>query len=254
MDIVLITQRDPFYLAEYFEYLLKHLPSHSNIVGSVVFDVAPFGKRKSILEQAKETYHIFGFSFLFRYGIKFLLNKFDKTKKIECILSKYGVPVIQLEKRINHKDSIEKIKAFQPDLLISVAGNQIFKKPIIELAPKGCLNLHTALLPKYRGLMPTFWVLKNREKETGVSVFFVDKGIDSGPIIVQKKVRIGNETQAELIRLTKKIGMDAIIEAINKVHDGNFDLIENKDCDMTYYSKPTRKDVDVFLGNGKRFF
>ena len=66
-------------------------------------------------------------------------------------------------------------------------GNQIFKKQIIELAPKGCINLHTALLPKYRGLMPTFWVLKNNEKYTGVSVFFVDKGIDSGPIIVQRK-------------------------------------------------------------------
>ena len=51
------------------------------------------------------------------------------------------------------------------------------KKQIFNLAPKGCLNLHTALLPKYRGLMPTFWVLKNNETHTGVSVFFVDKGI-----------------------------------------------------------------------------
>jgi len=55
------------------------------------------------------------------------------------------------------------------------------------LAPKGCLNLHSALLPKYRGLMPSFWVLKNNENKTGVSVFFVDKGIDSGPIFSAKK-------------------------------------------------------------------
>ena len=69
----------------------------------------------------------------------------------------------------------------------------------------GCINLHTALLPKYRGLMPTFWVLKNNEKNTGVSVFFVDEGIDSGPIIVQKNISIGNMTQQELIVKTKKL-------------------------------------------------
>ena len=82
-------------------------------------------------------------------------------------------------------------------MLVSILGNQIFKRKLIDLAPKGCINLHTALLPKYRGLMPTFWALKNNEKNTGVSVFFVDEGIDSGPIIIQKKVVI------ELIRHNK---------------------------------------------------
>ena len=83
---------------------------------------------------------------------------------------------------------MDTIKYYEPDLLVSILGNQIYREPIINLASNGCINLHTALLPKYRGLMPSFWVLRNGEYYTGVSVFFVDEGIDSGPIIVQKKV------------------------------------------------------------------
>lgn len=139
-------------------------------------------------------------------------------------------------------------------MLISIAGNQIFKKELIDLAPEGCLNLHTALLPKYRGLMPSFWVLKNNEEYTGVSVFFVDKGIDSGPILVQEKIKIGSRTQEELIRETKKMGMDAIIKAIQKIQEGNYDLIPNSDDEMTYYSFPTRDDVKEFNKAGKKFY
>jgi len=133
-------------------------------------------------------------------------------------------------------------------------GNQIFKKQIIELAPKGCINLHTALLPKYRGLMPTFWVLKNNEKYTGVSVFFVDKGIDSGPIIVQEKVEIGNMTQEALIKYTKKIGMECISKSIDLIEKDKVELIENDADQKTYFTFPTNIDVKVFKSNGKKFF
>ena len=137
---------------------------------------------------------------------------------------------------------------------MSLQGNEIFKKPLLDLAPKGCINLHTAMLPKYRGLMPTFWVMKNNEKYTGVSVFFVDEGIDSGPIIVQEKVEIGNSTQAQLIMRTKKIGMKLIVKAVNLITENNLVLLPNPESEKTYYSFPTRKDVIEFKKIGKRFF
>ena len=102
--------------------------------------------------------------------------------------------------------------------------------------------------------MPTFWVLKNNEIFTGVSVFFVDEGIDSGPIIVQKKVKINNLTQIQLIKKTKHLGMQAIAEAIDLIKTGNFKLIENSDNEKTYFSFPTRADVLVFKKLGKNFF
>jgi methionyl-tRNA formyltransferase len=142
------------------------------------------------------------------------------------MLNKYNIPVITLKGSINSKQSLETIKSYNPDLLVYIAGNQIFKQPLIDLAPKGCLNLHTALLPKYRGLMPSFWVLKNGEKETGVSVFFVDKGIDSGPILVQKRIPITDAlTQSHLIKISKRTGMDAVIEAVKLIQRGDYVLI-----------------------------
>lgn len=254
MNILILTQDDPFYLAQQLDYLFDRIPKGAKIAGCVVFDVSPFGKKESIVEKALKTRKIFGNGFFLRYGMKFLRSKISSSYKVERILEKHGIEKIEIEGSINSESSLQKLKSYDPDLLISIAGNQIFKKPLIELAPEGCLNLHTALLPKYRGLMPSFWVLKNDETHTGVSVFFVDEGIDSGPILVQKKVEIGNRTQEELIQYTKKMGMDAINEAIEKIQKGGYDLIPNPDEESTYFSFPTREDVKEFKKIGKRFY
>ncbi len=254
MKIVIITQDEPFYLTDSLNYLFNNLPKHSKVVGCVVNDVSPFGKKETFLEKAKKTYNVFGLKFFIHYSIKYIKNRFDTSQNLTGLLERYNIPKIILTEPINNKVSVEIIKSYKPDLLVSILGNQIFKEPIINLAPKGCINLHTALLPKYRGLMPTFWVMKNSEKYTGVSVFFVDKGIDSGDIIVQKRVEIGDRTQEELIRYTKKIGMEAIIEAIDLIEKDKVNLIENNASKMTYFSFPTKNDVQEFKKIGKRFF
>lgn len=254
MRIVIITQNEPFYLAENIKYFLNILPSHSSVVGCVVNDVSPFGKKESFLKKAKKTFSIFGYKFFIHYTLKYLSSKLSSRMNLLKLLNSYDIPIIKLNKSINHSESVGLIRNYQPDLLISILGNQIFKSPIINLAPKGCLNLHTALLPKYRGLMPTFWVLKNNEAYTGVSVFFVDEGIDSGPIVVQKRFKIENRTQEELIKETKILGMQAIAEAIDLIENDNVTLIENSDSEKSYFSFPTRNDVTEFLKAGKRFF
>ena len=254
MKIVIITQNEPFYLADNLSYLMEIMPKHSKIVGCVVNDVSPFGKREGFVQKAKKTYDIFGLKFFMHYSLKFIRSKLQRSKKISNVLNNFDIDRIVLNKHINHPESVKSIKKYDPDLLISILGNQIFKEPIIDLAPKGCLNLHTALLPKYRGLMPTFWVMKNDEEFTGVSVFFVDKGIDSGPIVVQEKVKIGNKSQEELIKHTKKIGMESIAKAVDLIEKDQINLIENNDVEETYYSFPERKDVIDFVSKGKRFF
>lgn len=255
MNIVLITQDEPFYLAKNLNFLLSKLPDHSKVTGCVVLSPSPYGKRKSFIQKANETRKVFGNSFFLHYSMKFVLSKFKHRTKVLKVLDNYNIPAIFLDKNINHKDSLELINSHKPDILISVLGNEIFKKPLIELAPKGCLNLHTALLPKYRGLMPTFWVLKNNETKTGVSVFYVDEGIDSGNIIIQKEVDIPvGTTQAELIDKTKHIGMQAILESIDLIKHNKVVEIENNDEEATYYSMPKREDVIEFLKTGKKFY
>jgi len=253
MRLVIITQNEPFYLSQNLNYLINNLKNNHEFVGVVISDVSPFGKKESFIKKAFKTKKIFGLNFFIYYSIKFLFSKIF-TISVRTLLNKFNIPEIIIDGSINSKKNIELINSYNPDLLISILGNQIFKKPLLDLAPKGCINLHTAMLPKYRGLMPTFWVMKNNEKYTGVSVFFVDEGIDSGPIIVQEKVEIGNSTQAQLIMRTKKIGMKLIVKAVNLITENNLVLLPNPESEKTYYSFPTRKDVIEFKKIGKRFF
>ncbi len=253
MNVVIITQNDPFYLSDNLNYLLNNLPSRAHICGCVLFKASPFGEKKSFIGKISSTISIFGVAFFIHYAFRYCLKKFFSLTP-KKVLQKHKIPIIDLPNNINHTNSIDQIKSFKPDLLVSILGNQIFKDRIINLAHKGCLNLHTALLPKYRGLMPSFWVLKNNEKETGVSVFYVDEGIDSGPIIVQKKFDIDERSQADLIKYSKKIGMDAIIEAIDLIINDSVNLIPNPDNEKTYFSFPSREDVLEFKRIGKKFF
>jgi methionyl-tRNA formyltransferase len=96
--------------------------------------------------------------------------------------------------------------------------------------------------------------LRHNEKYTGVSVFFVDEGIDTGPILVQEKVEIGNRSQEALIKHTKQIGMECIIKSVEKINSGDYTLIPNPDEDMTYFTFPTSEDVKAFYKAGKKFF
>ncbi|MDB4779796.1 formyltransferase family protein [Akkermansiaceae bacterium] len=254
MKILIITQDEPFYLAKNLSYLIKNLPSSVTVVGCIVTDVSPFGKKEGFLAKAKKTFEVFGCMFFLRYSARFLFSRMNSRAKIIHVLADSGIPRIKLEYSINSKASLAKIKSYEPDLLVSIMGNEIFKKELINLAPKGCINLHTALLPKYRGLMPSFWVLRNQEKETGVSVFFVDEGIDSGPIIIQRRLQLEGLTQEKLIRKSKKLGMDAIVEALELIERDAVDLIPNDDRKKSYFGFPTRADVDEFRRKGKKFF
>ena len=253
MKILIVTQNEPFFLRENLKYLLNKLPENIVIVGVVLTKVSPFGKRESFIKKAVKTKKIFGTSFFLYYSFKLIHNLIFK-QSLKNFLIQNKIPIIKIKGSINSKYNIESLKNYSPDLILSILGNQIFKQPLINLAPKGCINLHSAFLPKYRGLMPTFWVLKNKEDYTGVSVFFVDEGIDSGPIIVQEKIKIGNKTQHQLIRETKKKGMDLIIKAINMINNDELKLIANPNSEKSYYSFPTREDVKCFRKAGKKFF
>jgi methionyl-tRNA formyltransferase len=254
MRIVLITQDDPFYLPGNLDYLLKHMPETTEVVACVVSNVSPFGKKESFLAKARRTYDVFGAGFFLHYSFEYLAAKLPGRISVRDVLQKHGVAELAITGSLNSEESLDTLRNLTPDLLISIAGNEIFRKPLIELAPRGCLNLHTALLPKYRGLMPSFWVLKNGEKETGVSVFYVDEGIDSGPLLVQERIDIGNMTQRELIQESKATGMRAMLKAIEKIRDGDTETVPNDDAESTYFSFPTRKDVREFRQSGARFY
>jgi len=257
MRIIIVTQDEPFYLGKHIDYLFCSLPAWVNICGVVILGASPFGKAESFWKRAKKTLDVFGLVFFLRYSSKYIKAKFiDRRFLIKNIIRKYGLDEIKLPTEdINAKKCLELFANFKPDLIISIMANQIFRKDILSLPKYGCINLHMALLPKYRGLMPTFWALKNNEKETGVSVFFMDEGVDTGEILIQKRIPIEtNDSLEVLINKTKKAGMDAILEAINLIKSCQYNTIKNLTEKGSYYTFPTKNDVREFLCVGKKFW
>lgn len=253
MKIIIITQDSPFYLYEALGYFFKSLPKNHSIIACITPPPSPFGKRNNFVNKAIKTKKVFGLRFFLFYSLKFFKNKLT-GKTVKRVLKQNNIPNPKFTGSLNSPENLKKIKKLQPDLLISILGNEIFKKQLIQLAPKGCINVHSSLLPKYRGLLPTFWVLKNNELFTGVSVFYVDEGIDSGPIILQQKIAINNMTHLELIKTTKKLGINLILKSIDLIEKNNVNLIDNPDKNKSYYSFPTRSDVLEFKKAKKSFY
>ena len=253
MRLLIVTQDDSIFLPEIITKLLSDLPKHHTVVGAVCSSTNPFGKKTNFFAKAIKTLQVFGMRFFLDYSLKFLTRKFFKRLSVRKVFKQAGIPILDLATSINDESSLHTISGTGPDLIISIAGSEIFKRKLIDIPTNGCLNIHTSLLPKYRGLMPSFWVLLNNEQETGVSVFYIDEGIDSGPIIKQQSINIENMTQKELIKTTKYIGINLLIEAIEDIESNNVKLVSNDDSDATYYSFPTREDVEAFVRSGKKF-
>ena len=254
MRLVILTQDERSVLPEAIDYLLRRLDQDVEVVGAVIFSASPFGKSESVLTKVKKVVSIFGLRFAIQYSLASAAQIFFGRGSVKHVLSEHGVEIIKAGENINSSQELEVLASYDADIFVSITGNQIFKRPLIDLPKLGILNLHTALLPKYRGLMPTFWVLKNCEKETGVSVFWVDEGIDSGPIVAQKRILLcPTISQRALVKATKILGMEAIIEAINKSKTGDESVISNDDQQSSYYKFPSTEDVREFRKNASFF-
>ncbi len=97
---------------------------------------------------------------------------------------------------INGLESVAFARSLRPDILFSFYYRRLIRKPLLELPPKGCLNLHGSLLPRYRGRCPVNWVLVNGEKETGVTLHYMTPRPDDGDIVGQERIVIGDDDTA----------------------------------------------------------
>ena len=108
---------------------------------------------------------------------------------VKSLALKLNLPVLQPERARDEK-FIDELHALKPDLIAVVAYGHILPQTILDLPKFGCLNVHTSLLPKFRGAAPIQWAIANGETETGVTVMKMDAGLDTGPIISQRRTTI----------------------------------------------------------------
>ena len=138
---------------------------------------------------------------------------------------------------------------------MSVSCPQIFDRPLIDLPPRGCINVHGAILPNYRGIMPSFWMLANGEREAGVSVFFVNQDVDAGELCGQRvfETRPG-ETLDAFLRRSKAIAADLLLAVLREIEEGTVSRAPLDLAMGSYFSWPDRQVVRRFQAAGGRLW
>ncbi|HVP65663.1 MAG TPA: methionyl-tRNA formyltransferase [Anaeromyxobacteraceae bacterium] len=112
------------------------------------------------------------------------------------------------------------LAAESPDLLVVVAYGRILGRDLLELAPHGAVNVHASLLPRYRGAAPIQWAIAGGEAETGVTIMQMDEGLDTGHVLLQRALPIGEDDAQALSRRLSVLGAEALVEALELLQAG----------------------------------
>lgn len=140
---------------------------------------------------------------------------------------------------------IAELKKYQADLFVVVAF-RILPPEIFQLPPHGSINLHASLLPKYRGAAPINWAIIRGEKETGVTTFFIQQKVDTGNLILQRSLPIGdNETAGELHDRLAGLGAEALLETVNLVAEDCVQLTFQNESQATSAPKIFKEDCKI---------
>lgn len=137
--------------------------------------------------------------------------------------------------RLKNIEFMERLRAMRPDYIVVASYGKILPPEILELPARAPLNVHPSLLPKYRGAAPVPWTLINGEKETGVTIFEMDEGMDTGQILYQVKTEINPDENAEtLLRRLSFLGAEALDKTINLMEGGEITPVPQNHSEATY--------------------
>jgi methionyl-tRNA formyltransferase len=163
-------------------------------------------------------------------------------KGMKNIAQEKGVPVFQPES-VNTPESVEQLKALQPDLLVVAAYGQILKPEVLASAKHGGINVHASLLPKYRGAAPIAWAIYHGEKQTGVTIIQMTPQLDAGGMIAQETVDIGpDEMAGELEARLAPRGAKMAVQAIAQIVAGTAKPIKQDQSQVTKAPKLKKED------------
>ncbi len=151
---------------------------------------------------------------------------------IKIKAKEFGIPVLQ---PIKIKESIEEVLAFKPDLIVTAAYGQLIPDAILNSPKYRCINVHASLLPKYRGGAPIHMAVINGEKETGITIMYMEKKMDSGDILTQKVLPIAiKDTTSDLFDKLEQVGKELLKETLPKLINGELTPIPQNEDDVTF--------------------
>lgn len=158
--------------------------------------------------------------------------KLFPTPVKECAMS-YNIPVFQPVK-LRDGTALAQIRELAPELIVVAAYGRILPQDILDAPAKGCINVHSSLLPRYRGAAPINWAILNGDTETGVTIMHMAAALDAGDIIAREKTPIGpDETAPELFGRLAELGGKLLVETVAKIENGTATRTPQDDSQMT---------------------
>jgi methionyl-tRNA formyltransferase len=207
--------------------------------------------RKSFISSVFKMIREASFRFCFNRFLEVLRYKLDKNiedvirGKLNCVYFKTN--------DVNSDLSIAKISSFCPDLIISTFTMHIVGREVINIPQIATIGTHPSILPSYRGLEVFFWQLANGEKESGVSVFYLDEKIDSGSLILLERFSIINDTVDSLYKKLTKITTEQLNKAVEMLLNGKKITLIKTEEKNSYFKMPTKEAYRKFVERGCRW-
>lgn len=152
----------------------------------------------------------------------------------------YGIKVLQPNK-ITDEDFYNELRSIAPEFIVVVAYGKILPEKILSLPKFGCINVHASLLPKYRGAAPIQWALINGEKVTGITTMLMDKGLDTGDILLRSELEIKADDNSEtLFKRLSELGAKTLIDTIKGMREGKIKPVPQ--TGKASYAPPLKKE------------
>lgn len=137
-----------------------------------------------------------------------------KMPPVKTLALELGIPVMQPEK-LRAPEAMEQLREWKPELIVVTAFGQILKKDVLDLPRFGCINVHASLLPRWRGAAPINAAILHGDEETGVTIMKMDVGLDTGPMLAKRSVRLSaDDTAGSVAETLSQLGADLLIEAL----------------------------------------
>lgn len=174
----------------------------------------------------------------------------DRDGRVDPLIEaarEHNLPVYQPKSFKNNEEVAEECRALKPDLAVMAFVTKFVPSSFLDIPTHGSIQYHPSLLPLHRGPSSINWPIIMGRKETGLSIFWPDDGLDEGPILLQKTVEIEPEDTLGSVYFNKlfPMGVEAMMEAVDMVKDGTAPKIEQDHSKKTYESWCTKEDAEI---------
>jgi methionyl-tRNA formyltransferase len=151
------------------------------------------------------------------------------------------LPILQ-PARIKDREAIDQIRTLEPDVIVVVAYGQLLPREVLAIPRQACLNLHASLLPRWRGAAPIQAAIAADDRETGITVMYMDQGLDTGDILLQRGVEISStETGGSLHDRLAQVAPDVLLQSLGLLASGNAPRVQQDSTRATYAPKLNRE-------------